>query len=590
MLLLLQREAGRERPANNVMSGVTKKTSKVKKTNENEGAGTADSVTKRKRNRKYLTTTNKTHLKALTTFFVTTTFLLHHATAEQYIGCLLNEDVCDDNETCLDDFAFGRCVSKDDDSNDDFYRFSDFSAEEEDFLENEMARLYDEGFVWTDDYTQCVLQTALAAIRDQTEYDTQLCDVLLTQQTNDLVDYAEAFQQPQPQASSPEDYFILTDPMIPDYETNQDLDPIQDDVPINERTPRGLALRSSSDNEEPVELQGLDDLPLERSKYYALLNDMENDDRELPSLGIDEEESMTPEDAMTDSMEDDEAGQQETFNDYDPELIADEADAVFDRRERMDVKKPGPFFEASPNNFYLDKLTYRYDDNTNDNIDAIEGNKDTKNKTKIDENEVEGVGKATNGDADATEQGQQEYEFPMSTKEKRRLTNDNIEAELETEAANNYVHIALNNEFQTWKEGSDFINALAWELGLPEHALTDRTIEKNHVQFKVEPNDQSVDASRIAEALNEIGIEKRLDDKKRSMAPVPLGVDIASVAAGGKDDRASVFPHGRNLNLLILVVVGASATASLIVGGLIFALASRRRGVAKKCEQTSALR
>ena len=68
------------------MSGVTKKTSKVKKTNSNEGAGTADSVTKRKRNRKYLTTTNKTHLKALTTFFVTTTFLLHHATAEKYIG------------------------------------------------------------------------------------------------------------------------------------------------------------------------------------------------------------------------------------------------------------------------------------------------------------------------------------------------------------------------------------------------------------------------------------------------------------------------------------------------------------------------
>ena len=69
-----------------VMSGVTKKTSKVKKTNENEGSGAAESVTKRKRNRKYLTTTNKTHLKALTTFFVTTTFLLHHATAEKYIG------------------------------------------------------------------------------------------------------------------------------------------------------------------------------------------------------------------------------------------------------------------------------------------------------------------------------------------------------------------------------------------------------------------------------------------------------------------------------------------------------------------------
>merc|ERR1711881_635821 len=120
--------------------------------------------------------------------------------------------------------------------------------------------------------------------------------------------------------------------------------------------------------------------------------------------------------------------------------------------------------------------------------------------------------------------------------------------------------------------------------GLPRHALSDRTIEKNHVQFKVEPNDLDGDASRIADALNEINIEKGPSDSKtkRTMAGTPLGVDIAKVAAGGKDDRASVFPHGRNLNLLILVVVGASATASLIVGGLIFALASRRRSCVAK--------
>ena len=46
-------------------------------------------------------------------------------------------------------------------------------------------------------------------------------------------------------------------------------------------------------------------------------------------------------------------------------------------------------------------------------------------------------------------------------------------------------------------------------------------------------------------------------------------------------DRASVFPHGRNLNLLILTVVGASATASLLVGGLIFILAKRSRSAKK---------
>lgn len=32
-------------------------------------------------------------------------------------------------------------------------------------LEDEMTRLHENGFIWTDDYTQCVLQTALAAIR-----------------------------------------------------------------------------------------------------------------------------------------------------------------------------------------------------------------------------------------------------------------------------------------------------------------------------------------------------------------------------------------------------------------------------------------
>ena len=46
-------------------------------------------------------------------------------------------------------------------------------------------------------------------------------------------------------------------------------------------------------------------------------------------------------------------------------------------------------------------------------------------------------------------------------------------------------------------------------------------------------------------------------------------------------DRSSVFPEGNNLNLLILVVVGASATASLLVGGLVLAL-TRRNKIAKK--------
>ena len=34
------------------------------------------------------------------------------------------------------------------------------------------------------------------------------------------------------------------------------------------------------------------------------------------------------------------------------------AESVFDRRERLDVKKPGPFFTNSQNNFFLDKVIF----------------------------------------------------------------------------------------------------------------------------------------------------------------------------------------------------------------------------------------
>merc|ERR1712008_256650 len=54
---------------------------------------------------------------------------------------------------------------------------------------------------------------------------------------------------------------------------------------------------------------------------------------------------------------------------------------------------------------------------------------------------------------------------------------------------------------------------------------------------------------RIAEALNEIGLEKRLDDKKRSMAPVPLGVDMVlnRLSKGCKEiDIAATLEHIRD--------------------------------------------
>ena len=76
----------------------------------------------------------------------------------------------------------------------------------------------------------------------------------------------------------------------------------------------------------------------------------------------------------------------------------------------MDVKKPGPFFEASPNNFYLDKIV------SEEENEGSENNNDDENNTEID---VEKVDKnATN--KDNNDLGQQEYEIPMSTSIEKR--------------------------------------------------------------------------------------------------------------------------------------------------------------------------
>ena len=64
------------------------------------------------------------------------------------------------------DYAFGRCLSPSDLENEDLlFKYPSFSPGAEAMLEDEMARLHENGFIWTDDYTQCILQTALAAIR-----------------------------------------------------------------------------------------------------------------------------------------------------------------------------------------------------------------------------------------------------------------------------------------------------------------------------------------------------------------------------------------------------------------------------------------
>jgi len=525
--------------------------------------------------------------------FLLLTSSFNFSTAEHLIGCLLSDDLCDQNETCYDDFAFGRCLSSSDYQNEDFlYQYPTYTSRAESLLEEELKRLHNAGYVWTDGYTQCIMQTALAAIKYQIEYDPGLCNAIDDEEVeptddDDYQNYQDnnAKDDERTIEVAPEEYLIITDPILYDSDNNlndkdaeqyyyqpdsqelpEETDDDEDtnayfDIAKKRNLPELLDV-STRDIERPMELPGLENLPLQRTKFYQrpTFSDIQLD-YDVPSDYGNQDEEDEDYDNSDEVMgyDDDENSGGQTEQEL--EFIHPEADysMLFNRRQRIDVKKPGPFFEASHNNFYLDKIT---DD-------------DDKSETSKDDSETN---KSEDKDVKSTDPGQQEYEIPMSTSMEKRLEPTLLEpnvAETEPEVSgNNYVHIALNNKFQHWLDGDDLINSLAQGLGLSPDTLNDRTIEDQHVQFKVEPNNLDIDAAQIAKTLeNDINIQKRLTDN--------LGVDISKVAAGDKHDRASVFPHGRDLNLLILVVVGASATASLLVGGLIFILAKRSRASKK---------
>jgi receptor-type tyrosine-protein phosphatase N len=543
------------------------------------------------------------YLKVYLTVFLLTTTFSNLATAEHLIGCLLTDDVCEQDETCFDDFAFGRCLSPSDFQNDDFiYQYPTYSPRAETLLEEEMSRLYYNGYTWKDEYTQCIMQTALAAIKYEIEFDPGLCNAISEDVQNDNDDiqtideiperenYLNTLDTNHEDLEQPAVYYVDIDP-----EQNQDQDDdITDELNTSDSNniyfdtskkdiheiPEILDI-STRDLEEPIELTGIEDLPIQRTKFYLppLISDSDSvelyqrpdatDYGIIPEYPDDEEYDDDPtSDLIEYSIPDDInenniIGQDESPTDSSPHL--EPYSMLFNRKERMDVKKPGPFFEASPNNFYLDKII---SEEENENEETSENN-DDKNIENVDKN------KTTKKVNDNNDPGQQEYEIPMSTSMEKRAEIDTVADHVPNDdELNNYVHIALDKKLKHWKDGEDIIDTLSQELGIPENAIEDELIENQHIQFKVEPNNRDIDASQVAQALeNDINVQKRLSND--------LGVDIAKAAAGKRVDRASVFPHGRNLNLLILTVVGASATASLLVGGLIFILAKRSRSAKK---------
>jgi receptor-type tyrosine-protein phosphatase N len=568
-----------------------------------------------------------------------------------FVGCLFTDNLCNPEEVCFDDSVFGRCVSASSQNEDDLYRFEPLNDDESDFLEHELNQLKDEGFSWSDEYAQCIVQTALATVRFNSEFDSGLCRRLIIRDvinTNDVIDEssvdkrseAEAEAQPPVQksfkvwtdnpsdphavfykssevsdsdpnlyVSRQEDGGILIDPqpdsfsssvhhdtflksynIFPDVSGNDVVGVDTNDADVNNEMLseeivdptdlfENIRMRGLLEEAEPV-AEDVDtdaDADVEASRPF----DVETRALETPEilLGLDTSDTFNRHKfgqvkrSQSDEQEDEpesKSGLPEKSDDADPRPNSDESQEyffipadgddgslVFSRNERFDVKKPGPFFPNSANNFFLNKIIEE------EGGSSEEEDQDAKNPFA-----------PRDKTSDEVEKGQVEVEQPLLAPVKDKRLLPMVEAnfhDANLDNNNNYVHIALNKRLQTWMQGSDLISRLATELDIPEHALTDRLIEDQHVQFRVEPNPQNLDAETMADVVgNNIEIQKRLEDQ--------LGVNIKKIVSGHQDDFQKVLnPEAWDPNLLLGITLAVSTTAVLVMSALALMLIKRRR-------------
>lgn len=559
-----------------------------------------------------------------------------------FVGCLFTENLCNPDEVCYDDLAFGRCVSLENQDSNDLYRFDTFSADASDFLELELNQLKESGLTWNDIYSQCIIQTALNAIRYNSEFDSSICnsfidesEVKLEKRTQEV---EEEQQQPPVQKSfkvwtddpedphalfykasavadqSPDFYMskqqdggILIEPQDSAIDiVSEDKDDESESISVPAIEPIKTEVEEEPKNEipengfyeevfEPADFLLNYEVPIEENlipaeDFESKSSDM-NDEEEEPTGGLDIETRAleTPvhlqgidettgifnrhkfgqvkrsQSSDTDTQDEVQVPDQrflENSGEGNPEFfyIPSGGDSsggyIFSRNERFDVKKPGPFFPNSANNFFLNKI-----------ISEEEGSSDAE-QDQLMLKDPFGPRKTQNLDA----KGQIEVEQPVlaPVKDKRLLPVVDSVVHDRNEG-NNYVHMQLNNRLQTWMQGSEMISRLAKELGIPEDALTERLIEDQHVQFRVEPNPQNIDAQQMVEQLGQnIEITKRVEDQ--------VGVDIHRVVAGHQNEyQNAMFTGAMDPNLLLGITVAMATAGVLVIAVLGLVLIKRRR-------------
>jgi len=225
-------------------------------------------------------------------------------------------------------------------------------------------------------------------------------------------------------------------------------------------------------------------------------------------------------------------------------------ETIFDRRERLDVKKPGPFYANSQNNFFLDKLL------------ALEGEEET-----------------GDGETEADYQddlGQTEYEMPLTMKNKQKksfqLTERSPVLGYETTPQeNSYLVVKIKDRFKSMGQAMRVVDSVANQLRLPRQTFSQPNISTSRLSIPVQSNPRQLNASAMAKLL-----EEQLEVVKATIAD-ETGVQVDSFSFGNEGSEVSSTAFvGHSRLFFALFFLTAGLASALVVGALLLFIRSRR--------------
>ncbi|XP_063378285.1 receptor-type tyrosine-protein phosphatase N2 isoform X1 [Cydia fagiglandana] len=135
-----------------------------------------------------------------------------------------------------------------------------------------------------------------------------------------------------------------------------------------------------------------------------------------------------------------------------------------------------------------------------------------------------------------------------------------------------YAYVLFKNRlFNNWDVGVSFIKKIEEKLGLEDKTFTNPRVDKGEVTFKVEKNSKGYDASTVAKRIDDIKDELRRE----------TGVKILATGVGDRSKRP-IIEHSESsetqifgLELPVLMALVGSLSV-LLVGGVVFAVLLKR--------------